>query len=134
MKISVEEGEPFYRYSWLTEYAAHLNAISKRRWFGFPFYDLLAGAVVWRDETRLSTPTEVIWALRGLWAYRTSLMLDQPREGLAEYWRFGLEHFPNWVGFHPKRRIATPALLRICRDGDAQADKLAEDLKRLADA
>jgi hypothetical protein len=139
VKITVEHDEPFDVYRWLTDYAAHLNGISKRRWFGFPFYDLPAGAGVWTDETRRwprgrRTPTEVIWALRCLWAYRTSLNLGQPREELAEYWRFGLQHFPNWVGFHPKRRVATPRLLRICRDGEAQTDKLADDLNRAADA
>jgi hypothetical protein len=90
--------------------------------------------VVWRDETRRDTPTEVIWALRGLWAYRTSVMLNQPREELAAYWQFGLAHFSNWVGFHPSRRIATARLLRICRDGEVQTDKLVDDLQQLGGA
>ena len=138
VKISIEQEESFDPHRWLTDYADHLNAISRRRWFGFPFYDVLAGAVVWTDETRRwprrrRTPVEVIWALGGLWAYRTSLMLGQPRAELEAYWRLGLERFPNWVGFHPKRRIATPKLLRLCRDGGAQTDRLAGDLKRMAD-
>src|SRR5678816_1546055 len=99
MKVTIEHDEPFDPYPWLTDYAAHLNGISRRRWFGVAFYDLASGAVVWTDETRRRrTPTEVIWALRSLWAYRTSLMLERPREELAEYWQFGLAHFPNWVG------------------------------------
>ena len=140
MDLRVEhDDEPFDPYQWLTDYASHLNAIDQRRWFGFPFFDLLAGAVVWPDATRQwprrpRTPTEVIWALRHLWAYRTSLMLGQPREELAEYWRFGLEHFPKWVGFHPKRCIATRALLRIHRDGEVRTAQLIEQIKRHTDS
>ena len=135
MKVTIEEGEPLDAYRWLTDYADHLNGISRRGWLGFPFYDLLAGAIVWTDETRRlgrqRTPVEVVWSLRCLWAYRTSLMLGTPREELAPYWQFGVEHFPNWVGFHPARRVSTPRLLRIYRKGEAQTDKLADDLNRM---
>jgi hypothetical protein len=66
------------------------------------------------------TATDVIWALRFLWAYRTSLMLNQPRAELAEYWQFGLAHFPRWVGFRPGRRQPTPRLLAIYHRGEAR--------------
>lgn len=138
MKVRIEEGEPFDPYPWLTDYAAHLNEINRRRWFACPFFDLFAGAVVWTDETRRwprqpRTATEVIWALRPLWAYRTSLMLDKPRDELEEYWQFGLEHFPKWVGFHPKRRKATRGRLGIIWEGQAQTEKFIEDLEKLVD-
>ena len=140
MDLRVEyDDEPFDPYQWLPDYASHLNGIDQRRWFGVPFFDLLAGAVVWTDETRQwprrpRTPTEVSWALRHLWAYRTSLMLGRPREGLEEYWRFGLEHFPKWIGFHPKRRTTTRALLRIYRDGEVRTAKLIDEIEREIDS
>src|SRR5258706_16482689 len=102
----------FVPYRTLNEYSVYLNGIRGAR-FGLPIYDLMSGGLVWMDETRRSfrrTPTEVIWALRALWAYRTSLMLNEPREELAEFWRYGLAHFPRWVGFCPQRRKPTPKL------------------------
>src|SRR5688572_22563923 len=127
-----DDRDDFDPYRTLDEYADHLNRIRWRR-FGFPFYDLMSGGLVWTDETRhllRRTPTEVIWALRALWAYRTSLMLDNPREELAEYWRFGLSRFPRWVGFRPARRRATPRLLEIYRRGDVSVRKCLRDSER----
>jgi hypothetical protein len=127
-------GDPdnFDPYRTLDEYADHLNRI---RWprFGLPFYDLMSGGLVWTDETRHlfeRTPTETIWALRALWAYRTSLMLGNPREELAAYWRFGLSRFPRWVGFRPARRRATARLLEIYRRGDVSLRKCLRDSER----
>jgi hypothetical protein len=127
-----DDHDSFDPYRTLHAYADHLNRI---RWprFWLPFFDMMSGALVWTDETRYivrRTPTEVIWALRALWAYRTSLMLDHPREELAEYWRFGLSRFPSWVGFRPARRRATPRLLRIYRRGEVSTRKCLRDLER----
>jgi len=122
----------FDLYQTLSEFSDHLNSI---RWprFGHPFYDILSGGLVWPDETRQlfrPTPPHVIGALRTLWAYRTSLMLNKPRQELAEFWQYGLEHFPRWVGFHPDRRQPTPALLKIYRRGDVSLRKCLRDLER----
>jgi hypothetical protein len=117
----------------LEEYAGHLNGICRPRLLGAPYYEIMSGALVWTDETRLlfrRTPVTVIWALRPLWAYRTSLMLDKPRDELAEYWRFGLAHFPRWVGFRPARRRATPTLLAIYRRGDVSLRKCLRAMER----
>lgn len=114
----------------LAEHADHLNRIHWPRPFGKPFYELMSGAVVWRDETNAQTPGEVIGALRFIWGYRTSLMLDEPREELEELWRFGMSAFPRWVGFRPTRRTATPKLLRIYREGDVGLRKCLRDLER----
>lgn len=95
-----------------------------------PFYELMSGALIWRDETRRDTPIHVVWALRAIWAYRTSLMLGKPRAELAEFWRFGLAHFPRWVGFRPERREASPKLLAIHRRGEVSMRKCLRDLER----
>jgi hypothetical protein len=122
----------FDPYRTLNEYSGHVNGI---RWArsGLPFYDLMSGGLVWADETRRNlrrTPTEVIWALRALWAYRTSLMLNEPREELVEFWEYGLAHFPRWVGFRPERREPTSKLLEIYRRGDVSLRKCLRDLER----
>ena len=128
-----DESDSFDPYRALVrEYADYLNGIRWRR-FGFPFYDIMSGAVVWTDETRhlfRRTPTDVIDVLRFLWAYRTSLMFGEPREELAEFWEYGLTHFPRWVGFRPQRRQPTPKLLRIYRKGDVSLRKCLRDLER----
>jgi hypothetical protein len=123
-------------YRWLSDYSEHLNRINRPRWFGWAFYDMLSGALVWTDECkrwRQRTPVEVVWALRSLWAYRTSLMLDEPREELVEYWRFGLQHFPDWVGFRPNRRRPTKRLLRIYRRVDVETRKCVRNLEKALD-
>src|SRR5688572_13853330 len=108
-----DEGNNFDPYRELAKYADHLNGIRRPRWFARPFYEIMSGALIWTDERTRQTPVEVVWALRFLWAYRTSLMLNEPREEIGEYWQFGVSTFPEWVGFRPERRIATPKLLRI---------------------
>jgi hypothetical protein len=132
MKIKVEYDEPFDPYRWLTDYAAHLDGIRRRGLFASPFYDVMSGALVWTDEKNRRTPVEVVWALRCLWAYRTSLMLNKPRVDCEEFWSFGLERFPHWVGFRPRRRVPTPRLLRLYRRGDVGTRRCLRQLEREA--
>jgi len=91
---------------------------------------MMSGALVWSDETNSKTPVEVIWALRGLFAYRTSLMLNRPRDELAPMWDLGVSLFPKWVGFRPERRQATAKLLQIYRRGDVSLRKCLRDIDR----
>lgn len=117
----------------LREYADHLNAINKPKWRAEVFYELMSGALIWSDERNKETPTEVIWALRFLFAYRTSLMLNEPREELKSKWDLGLELFPQWVGFRPERREPTPGLLEIYRRGYVGMKKCLRDMDREVD-
>jgi hypothetical protein len=117
----------------LTDHAKHLNAICSPAWWPKVFYEIMSGALVWSDETNTKTPVEVIWALRFIVAYRTSLMLNKPREELASMWNLGLSLFPKWVGFRPKRRQATPKLLQIYRRGDISLRKCLRDMDREMD-
>lgn len=114
----------------LTEHAAHLNGITVPDSTQPPFYELMSGALVWRDETREDTPTEVIWALRLVCAYRTSLMRGQPRAEFATLWEHCLRQFPNWVGFLPERRASDPVLLEIYRRGEVGSRKCLRDFER----
>jgi hypothetical protein len=57
-------------------------------------------------------------------------MLGAPREELAEFWQYGLKHFPQWVGFRPERREPTPELLETYRRGDVSLRKCLRDLER----
>ena len=114
----------------LTEHAEHLNGIRRPKLFSKPFYEIMSGALVWRDERTAQTPVEAIWALRLIWAYRTSLMLNNPRTEWESLWNHAYAHFPAWVGFRPSRRAPTPKLLRIYRKGDVGLRKCLRDLER----
>ena|ERR1700722_13233046 len=122
--------DSFDLYRELAAHAAHLNGINRPRLLGLPYYEIMSGALIWTDETNWRTPVEVKWALRTLWAFRTSLMLKQPREELREFWEFGLRKFPQWLGFRPDRRRVTARLLSIYRRGDTSFRKCLRDLER----
>jgi hypothetical protein len=113
----------------LTEHAGYLNAIAVPDRTEPPFYELMSGALVWPDETRPDTPVEVIWALRSVFAYRTSVMLGEPRTELAKFWEHAISHFPKWVGFLPERRASDPELLAIYRRGSVGLRKCLRDME-----
>lgn len=117
----------------LVTHAKHLNAIRRPAWRPDVFYEVMSGALIWSDETNRHTPTEVIWALRFIRAYRTSLMLEKPREELKPMWDLALSLFPNWVGFRLERRQRTPTLMQIYRRGDVSQKKCMRDLDRKMD-
>jgi hypothetical protein len=122
--------EPFRA---LTDHAEQLNAIGSPAFSPKVFYEIMSGALIWSDETDSKTPVQVIWALRSIFAYRTSLMLSKPREELRVIWEHGLALFPNWIGFRPERRQPTPELLQIYRRGDVSLRKCLRDLERKMD-
>lgn len=100
------------------EFAEHLNSIKKPKRRTQVFYDMMSGALVWRDETNRNTPIDVIWALGLVRSYRTSLMLNEPQSEIEFVWEYALSLFPDWVGFRSERRTPTPELLETYRRGD----------------
>ncbi len=71
------------------------------------FYELMSGALVWEDEkagfsTKRFSPVE-IGILRMIWAFRSSLMLDSPRQEFESVWRRALIAAPNWPCFRTER-------------------------------
>jgi hypothetical protein len=114
----------------LARHAAHLNSLRRRRLFARPFYEIMSGALVWRDESHRDTPSELIDVLRCLWTYRTSVMLSEPREELAGVWRMAMQQCPHWVGFRAERGKPTPKMLRIYREGDVRLRKCLRDMER----
>ncbi len=114
----------------LRQHSATLNAINTPATHEDPRYELLSGALIWNDETdRQVVPRRLIGGgLRFIFAYRTSLMLGEPREEIKSVWEHGLKLFPAWVGFRPERRQATPKLLEIYRRGEISLRKCLRDL------
>jgi hypothetical protein len=124
-----DECEKFDLLHVLNANAEHLNAIGEPQASPTIFYDILSGGLVWSDETVKSTPTQVIWTLRRIFAYRTGLILDRPRDEFKGYWKHAISLFPKWVGFRTERRQPTPELLAIYRRGEAELKKCLRDNK-----
>jgi len=107
-------------------------------------YELFAGALVWSDEIPPPgsysledfSPAE----LRGIWHYRSSLILGNPKENLRASWEAAQQAFPNWPGFDPRRREAcwaetlttmeTRAVNRWTELDDNFNKSLAEELRK----
>jgi hypothetical protein len=104
----------------LSEHAKHLNAITESMPDSVPFYEYMSGALVWPDETTKQTPIKVIWALRAVWAYRTSAMFGGSKDKHLAIWNHARSCFPAWVGFRPERSVATDSLVLIYRAGEAR--------------
>ena len=100
----------------LVAYARHLDNINTIDPNAKARYEGLSGALIWPDETNRNTPFEIISALRQLWAYRTQSMLTKA-EPDDPIWEKCVTLFPNWNGFLPERRMATPELLAEYRRG-----------------
>lgn len=113
----------------LREFAPSLNKISEPDPTATVFYEIMSGGLVWTDETVGGLPTKVIWALRPLYAFRTSLIVGAPSEKWRPYWETCVAIFPKWIGFREERSHATPELLRILSKGKKTLDRCLKTLK-----
>jgi hypothetical protein len=91
----------------LRTYAVRLNNIDTPSPTATPFYELMSGGLVWTDEKITDVPSEVIWALRPLFAHRASLIKGVPDTKWLAYWAACIEMFPRWIGFLPERAKPT---------------------------
>ena len=103
----------------LREYAKRLDRMDTPSPVATPFYELMSGGLVWSDEKITDVPSEVIWALRPLFAYRASLIVGAPEEKWRPYWNECRTLFPRWVGFHPDRQRQAPELIVLLKKGEA---------------
>jgi hypothetical protein len=78
-----------------------------------PAYDLFAGGLVWSDERpgleatvgEDGVPTLLgLGHLRALLNYRSSLILEEPRERFRDLWERARQLCPRWPGFLQGRR------------------------------
>lgn len=112
MKVVSDDDRHFDPVRTLTEHAEHLNAICSPGWWPKVFYEIMSGALIWSDERNRNT-VEVIWALRFIVAYRSSLMLNKPREELKPMWDLGLSLFRNGLAFGPNAGRQPKGCLRF---------------------
>jgi hypothetical protein len=111
----------------LRNHAKRLDAISQPSFAATPFYEVMSGALVWSDEKIDDVPTEVIWALRPLFAFRSSMIRGAPMEKWRPYWEACVPMFPHWIGFRPERSVGTPELLRVLAKGEKRLDRCLKE-------
>lgn len=114
----------------LRPHAKRLNELSRPSASATVFYEVMSGGLVWTDEKIEDVPAEIIWALRPLWAYRSSVIAGAPKEKWRPYWDVCLSLFPHWIGFLPERSRSSPELLAIMKSGEEQ---LMRDLEAAED-
>ena len=113
----------------LRSHAAYLNDLSSPSPTATVFYEAMSGGLVWTDEKIRDVPSEVvIWALRPLWTYRSSIICGAPEAKWQDYWNACPVLFPKWIGFRPERMRSSHELLKILSDGK---ESLKKDLEAL---
>ena len=84
------------------------------------FFELMSGGLIWTDEQPswwVDMDTDELGALRILWNYRTSLILEVVRTEFAATWSSALNLAPKWPGFLPERREPRADLLALISKG-----------------
>jgi hypothetical protein len=96
-------------------------------------YDVFAGGLKWSDEmpewTHPDVPEQDVPGLgtwRALLNYRSSLIVNQPREKFRDLWERAMQSCPRWPGFLPERR--DPSLAARFREFDEAALRSFEEL------
>jgi hypothetical protein len=86
------------------------------------FYDLISGALVWRDEFPLVGDSDAIALVRYLLRFRTSVIIGQPDVQLEPYWQEAAKLCPDWPGFAADRisSALAPVYHALAHKGNAQ--------------
>jgi hypothetical protein len=87
------------------------------------YYELMSGALVWSDEL---PPVDQLESgepncLRGVWRYRTTLMLGEPEEKIRAGWERLLAWCPSWPGFLADRRTPDPERIKYYHERSAKS-------------
>jgi len=95
------------------------------------YFEWMSGGLVWSDELppiKERVPGES-QCLRGIWRYRSSLIMGNPAEKCRPWWEKAQELFPNWPGFLPERRSESWRHVFVEKEAKALADWEALDAK-----
>lgn len=74
------------------------------------------------------TPHEVKNALKLVCAYRTSLMINNPRSELEPIWNCAISLFSGWIGFHVERREPSKKFIKIYQHGRIRLIKCLREI------
>ena len=67
------------------------------------FFDLMSGAFIWTDEPVHGLNKYEMGCLRGIFRYRTSLIVQELDERFKSLWDELKNKYPDWIGFDPER-------------------------------
>jgi hypothetical protein len=91
------------------------------------FYEMMSGAVMWEDEKAKLPSSELGW-YRAALAYRSSIILANPRTEFESVWNALKRIAPKWPGFRPERCTPNPELAEFL---DRQRKSSRRSLDRL---
>jgi hypothetical protein len=93
-------------------------------------YELMSDGLVWSDEVPPWDQLELgeSHCLRGVWRFRTTLMLGKPDERFRASWEHLHALCPNWPGFLADRRKPDPARIKFFEE---RRTKLIEEWEAL---
>jgi hypothetical protein len=74
------------------------------------FYEMMSGALMWDDEKPDIPISELGW-FRAALAYRSSVILGQPRTEFESIWSALQRLAPKWPGFRTERCTPSPELV-----------------------
>lgn len=94
-----------------------------------PKYEIMSDAIIWSDEYHPEFTTELTWALRPIWNFRTRCILQGKRIE-SDVIDKCLKLFPHWIGFLSERWNQTPELLAEYRRGDITTRWCFRNLER----
>src|SRR5262245_42444626 len=93
------------------------------------FYEIMSGALMWEDEKGKLPFSELGW-FRAALAYRTSVILGEPRTEFEPIWAALKRVAPKWPGFRTERCTPRPELVayieRQRKDSERLIDRLDE--------
>ncbi len=94
------------------------------------FYEVMSGALMWDDEKPDIPFSELGW-FRAALAYRSSVILGQPRTEFESIWSALQRTAPKWPGFRAERCTPSPELVDFL---NAQRKSSKRSIDRLDDA
>jgi len=83
----------------MKKFAKSFSANSKPNPSSRVFYEIMSRGLVWTDETDSKLIGKGIGVFQMLIAYRTSLMLNEPRDELKQYWEYAQNYFQTGSDF-----------------------------------
>jgi hypothetical protein len=95
-----------------------------------PVYEMMSGALMWEDEQADLPFSELGW-FRAALAYRSSVILGQPRTELEPIWGALRRVASKWPGFRAERCAPSPELVELLNAESGTSKRL---LDRLDDA
>ena len=91
------------------------------------FYEMMSGALMWEDEKGELPFSELGW-FRAALAYRSSILLGQPRPEFESIWTALMRVAPNWPGFRAERCTPSSELVAYLNEQEKSSKRTLDHL------